>query len=156
MYTIRRYRPEDLPRLREITVDCFQGVSIDQNIEKRFGPIGGVDWKKRKAAHIDQDCAANPEGVIVAEVEGEVAGYITTRLNHETRIGWIPNLAVDPRFRRQGIARALFDEAFAYFRENGMLAAKIETLDQNPIGSVFYPELGFEEVARQIHFVKPL
>jgi ribosomal protein S18 acetylase RimI-like enzyme len=48
------------------------------------------------------------------------------------------------------------EHAFAYFRNAGMEVAKIETLDQNPVGQVFYPSMGFEEVARQIHYAKKL
>ncbi len=156
MIAIRGFRPGDLARLREITIACFDGVSIDQNIEREHGLIAGVGWKERKAAHVEDDCAANPEGVFVAEVGDEIAGYISCRLNARTRIGWIPNLAVDSRFRKQGIARALFDCAFAYLRENGMLGVRIESLEQNAIGSEFYPRLGFEEMARQVHYYKPL
>jgi hypothetical protein len=34
--------------------------------------------------------------------------------------------------------------------------SRIETLEQNPIGQHLYPSLGFQEFARQIHFIKPL
>ena len=37
-----------------------------------------------------------------------------------------------------------------------MEVAKIETLDQNPIGQKLYPSLGFREVARQIHYAMRL
>ena len=37
-----------------------------------------------------------------------------------------------------------------------MTVARIETLEQNPIGRQLYPSLGFLEVARQIHFAMPL
>jgi hypothetical protein len=37
-----------------------------------------------------------------------------------------------------------------------MTVAKIETLEQNPIGRHLYPALGFREVARQIHFAMDL
>ncbi|NLC56277.1 MAG: GNAT family N-acetyltransferase [Armatimonadetes bacterium] len=156
MHRIRGFQPEDLPRLRELTIQCFDGVSIDQNIERELGTIAGIGWQERKAAHIEEDCRVNPAGVFVVEVQGDVVGYISTRLNPSTRIGWIPNLAVDPRFRRHGLARALFAHAFAYLRASGMLAVRIETLEQNAVGRAFYPQLGFRETARQIHYVKPL
>jgi len=46
--------------------------------------------------------------------------------------------------------------AIAFFKEAGMDIAKIETLEQNPIGQNLYPSLGFEEVARQIHYAMRL
>ena len=80
---IRKYRPEDLEAIKEITVICFDGVSIDQNIEKNFGQFADTDWKTRKAKHIDADVAANAEGIFVWEDKGKIAGYITTRIDHE-------------------------------------------------------------------------
>ena len=40
---IRPFRPEDLPILREMTVEAFDGVSIDQGVEREFGLINGHD-----------------------------------------------------------------------------------------------------------------
>ena len=153
---IRKYQPPDLEPLRQITAICFEKVSIDKNIEDRFGVIAGVDWKQRKMSHIDNDVAANPDGIFVAEIDGEIAGYITTCINRQTKIGGIPNLAVLPKFQQRGLGRQLINTVLAYFRGEGMCYAKIETLDQNEIGSVFYPKLGFDEVARQIHYIQPL
>lgn len=153
---IRNYKPSDLQTLRQITAICFEKVSIDKNIEDRFGRIGDMDWKERKMSHIDDDTEVNPDGVFVAEVDGEIAGYITTRINHATRIGGIPNLAVLPQFQRRGIGRQLIEKALAYLQSEGMLYARIETLEQNPIGASFYPTMGFTEIARQIHYIQPL
>jgi ribosomal protein S18 acetylase RimI-like enzyme len=156
MLSIRPFRPEDAPRIRDITVACFDGVSIDQNIERLLGVVADLPWQARKAAQVEDDCRAHPEGVFVAEVAGEVAGYVTTRINPHTRTGWIPHLAVDRRFRGRGIARALLAHAQRDLRKRGMIAAKIETLEQNTAGASLFPKLGFQEVARQIHYIKPL
>jgi len=156
MVTIRKFRESDRPRLKEITAVCFDGVSIDQNIERELGLIKGRDWRWRKVRHIDWDIAANPDGVFVAEVDGEIAGYITVTLDREAGIGRIPNLAVAPRFQKQGIGRRLIETALAYMRKEKMEAAKIETLAQNAVGTRFYPKMGFREVARQVHYVMPL
>jgi ribosomal protein S18 acetylase RimI-like enzyme len=153
---IRPYRPEDLPRVRAITVDSFEGVSIDRNIEREFGEVAGKDWRERKARDVSTDCEVQPEGVFVAEEGGEVLGYVTTRLDRFTGIGRIPNLAVDERARGQGLGTQLIDHAIAYMRQQGMAMAKIEPLVQNERGQALYPRFGFREVARQIHYVMPL
>ena len=153
---IRLYRPADLEALRALTVDAFQSVSIDQNIEKQFGPINGRDWRWRKARHIDADVEANAVGVFVAEEDGAVIGYVTTRVDHEAGIGQIPNLAVAAGLRGQGLGRRLIEHALEYFRTLGLTHARIETLDQNPIGQHLYPACGFREVARQVHYVMAL
>ncbi len=142
--------------MKQLTVESFAGVSIDKNIEDRFGLLNGTDWRQRKAGHIDDDVAANPSGVLVAEIGGTIVGYITVVLNRETGLGRIPNMAVDEQCRGRGIGGILIDAADEYMRSEGMTHAKIETLEQNEIGCHLYPKKGYEEVARQVHFVKEL
>jgi len=154
---IRTFRLSDTAAVLDITIRAFADVSIDRNIEERFGPIHGVGWQERKARHIEADIAANAEGIFVFEAEGgQVAGFVTARADLETRIGSIPNLAVDPDHQGRGIGRQLIDCALAYLRSAGMLYARIETLEQNARCTGFYPRLGFEEIARQIHYIMPL
>ncbi|MBT4101403.1 MAG: GNAT family N-acetyltransferase [Gemmatimonadetes bacterium] len=155
---IRPFRPEDLEKLKQITAICFDGVSIDRNIEAAFGQINGRDWKFRKLRHIDADVAGDhANGVFVFETDaGDVVGYITTRLDHESGIGWIPNIAVHPAHQGSGTGRQLMEHAIEFMRTEGMQAAKIETLKQNDVGSNFYPSVGFEEVGLQIHYLMRL
>ena len=156
-YSIRAYQPTDLPRLQGITAVTFEAVSIDRNMERKLGPFGVGDWRVRKLGAIADDCVAQPDGVFVAEdAGGVVVGYVTTRLNPGSGVGWIPNLAVDPEHQGRGLGRALLEHAVAFFRRSGMQVAKIETLEQNPVGQKLYPALGFEEVARQIHYAMRL
>ncbi len=155
-YRIRPYRDADLDTLKAITIVCFENVSIDANIERRFGRVGERDWKWRKARHIDDDVAAYPAGVFVAEADGVVVGYITSCIDSESKVGRIPNLSVLPAMQSQGVGRALMERCLEHLRDAGMRLAKIETLMQNDIGSTFYPSVGFEEVARQIHYAMPL
>lgn len=149
---IRAFRAADLPRLQEITVASFDGVSLDSLIEARFGTWNLTDWKSRKAADIAEDCRANPEGVFVAEQDGQVIGYITTRIDATTQKGRIPNLAVDAAVRGSGLGRRLIGHALDYFRAQGMKLAQIETMASNSVGQHLYPACGFEEIARQVHY----
>lgn len=152
---IRPWSPADTEALKRITVEAFVGVAIDHHIEQMFGLLGN-DWKARKAKHIDADVTAHPDGVFVAEENGEVLGYVTTRIDHESRMGWIPNIAVQPELKSRGLGKQLMEYALDYFRQVGMTHVKIETLAVNNIGSRFYPQMGFKEVVRQIHYVMDL
>lgn len=153
---IRKYKPADLGRLQQITTEAFDGVSIDRNIQTEYGMIGGVDWKTRKADHIRLDAERDADGIFVLEVDGTIAGYITTWCNQLGGIGNIPNLAVDSAYRGNGFGRRLIEQAIEHFRSQGMSHARIETLEQNPIGKDLYPSFGFKEVARQIHYCMDL
>jgi ribosomal protein S18 acetylase RimI-like enzyme len=153
---IRPYRPADLPTLKAITVAAFDGVSIDQGIEREFGEVNGHDWRWRKARHLDDDADRAPEGIFVAEHEGQPVGYVTTWQDRAAGIGHIPNVAIAAELRGQGLGRQLIEYALDHFRASGLTHAKIETLVQNEIGNHLYRALGFREVARQIHFVASL
>lgn len=153
---IRPYQSSDLAVLREITVEAFDGVSIDQGIEREYGVVNGHDWRWRKARHIDEDAAREPEGIFVAEIDGQTVGYITTWQDRDAGIGHIPNIAFRREYRGRGLGRELISYALNHFRRCGLSHAKIETLVQNDVGKHLYESLGFREVARQIHFLAPL
>jgi ribosomal protein S18 acetylase RimI-like enzyme len=154
--TIRPFQPADLPRLREITVEAFNGVSIDQNAERHLGLINGHDWQWRKARHVDDDVRRDPQGTFVAADGEKILGYISTWMDAEAGIGFIPNLALTANARGQGLGHRLLEHALEHFRRHGLAVAKIETLDQNPVGQHLYPAIGFREVARQVHYFMPL
>ena len=137
MVQIRSANPADLPALQALHRQAF----------------GGKAEAKLVALLIERGKSAVS---LVAEVDGQVVGYVTTRLNRFKSIGQIPNLAVDPAYRNRGIASTLIQRALDYFREERMAFAKIETLAQNERGQSLYPKFGFVEVARQIHYVMPL
>jgi len=142
--------------LREITVEAFNGVSIDQNAEAMFGLINGRDWRWRKGRHVDDDARRDPAGIFVLAEGDEVLGGITTWIDREAGIGHIPNLALAPQVRGQGWGRRLIEHALEHFRRSGVAFARIETLDQNEVGQRLYTSLGFREAARQIHYFMPL
>jgi ribosomal protein S18 acetylase RimI-like enzyme len=155
-FPIRPYRPRDLAEIKRLTVESFGGVTLEQNVEDALGILNGHDWRWRKARHIDDDVAANPAGIFVAEAEGRVVGYITTLIDREGGRGRIPNLAVASDCRGGGLGRRLIEHALDYFRREGLACAMIETMAQNEIGQHLYPGCGFVEVARQIHFARKL
>lgn len=145
-----------MPELRRITLEGFEGIAIDENVEKQLGILSGHDWRWRKARQVDEDCEANPTGVFVAAEGERVLGYISTRIDRDSGKGRIPNLAVDKQARGQGIGRQLVEHALDYFRREGMSFAMIETMANNPVGQHLYPSCGFVEAGRQIHYATKL
>jgi ribosomal protein S18 acetylase RimI-like enzyme len=154
--SFRLYRPDDLEAIKRLTVESFGGVTIEENVEVALGTLNGHDWRWRKARHIDEDVAANPAGIFIAEEAGRMVGYITTRIDREAGKGRIPNLAVVAEYRGKGLGRKLIEHALQYFRAEKLAYAVIETMAQNAIGQHLYPACGFVEVARQAHFARKL
>ena len=154
--TIRSYRPADLDALKRITAEAFNGVSLEHSVEQHLGILNGRDWRWRKTRHIDDDAAANPAGIFVAEGDGAILGYITTIIDRKAGKGRIPNIAIVPAARGHGLGRRLIEHAIEYFRKEGMAYAMIETMEGNDAGKHLYPDCGFTEVARQVHFAMKL
>ncbi len=66
-------------------------------------------------------------------------------LTHDGRKGWINRLAVDPAYRRRGLARRLVAEAERWFTEDlglGVWAALVERY--NVPSMTLFEELGYE------------
>jgi len=153
---IREVKPSDHVEIERITLSVFGPSTFERNVEEIYGLIGGKDWKWRKMRHLVADLA-DPDGrCLVAEMKGVVVGYITMKLDADSAIGVIPNLAVESDFAGLGIGRQLVKSAINVMTQAGMELARIETLEQNPIGQHLYPKLGFTEFARQIYFAKDL
>ncbi|MEX0703403.1 MAG: N-acetyltransferase [Planctomycetales bacterium] len=154
---LRPFRSEDLAAIRDITARAFDGVSIDQGMEREFGPVNGHDWLWRKARHIDDDARRAPAGIFVAEAAGgRVVGSITTWQDAEAGVGYIPNITLDGDWRNLGLGRKMIEFALQHFRDSGLTHARIETLVQNDRGKHLYESCGFREIARQIHFAADL
>ena len=153
---IRPYQPADLPELKRITLETFDGLALDQRIEQQLGVLHGHDWRWRKARDIEDDVRINSSGVFVAIERGQILGYISTRVDREAGKGRIPNIAVVPQARGTGLGRELIEHALNYFRQEGMAFAVIETMAYNEVGNHLYPSCGFVEVGRQVHFARKL
>jgi len=154
--SIRAFRESDREAVKRITAVCFDGISIDQNLQKVCGLVAGRDWQWRKTRQLGGEMDARPNGFIVAEADGRVVGFINTQADPGSAVGRISHLAVLPEYQKRGLGRALIDAALVQLAREGMECVRIESLDNNALAMRIYEELGWTEVARQIHYVKPL
>ena len=153
---IRGLRLEDQAAVEAITAEAFRGVSIDEVIEQRFGPLRPRSWQTIKSTAVGAEVREQAATCFVAELDGEVIGYITTAVSQGTSTGRIPNIGIARGYRGLGLGTRLIEYALAYFRQQGLRIARIETLVQNSVGDYLYRKLGFQEIARQIHFAQSL
>ena len=146
----------DAQAAARITRDAFDGVSIDQAMEKALGRRGKVGWRDLKGREVRNEFEQTPGSCFVAKSAGRVVGFVTTGVDSYASCGRIVNLAVAASWRERGIGRQLIQRALDHFRALGLKQAKIEPLTTNPVGQHLYPATGFKEVARQIHYVMAL
>ena len=73
---------------------------------------------------------------IVAEQGGQVVGYIIVSISNGN--GEIDSLAVDPNFRRLGVAKKLGLSALENFREKGISTAIAQVRTTNEAAILFY------------------
>lgn len=153
---IRKYRRGDREAVLRITQESFDGFCIDANMEEHFGRIANTTWQQRKRDGIDYDLRRNRDNAFVAELDGQVVGYICTRIYRDLATGHVANMAVAKDWQGHGIGKMLMRAALDHFRDCGMRYARIETLEQNYKGQQLYPAFGFKEIGRQIFYLREL
>ena len=85
--------------------------------------------------------ARNPSACFVAEKDGEVVGSILA--GHDGRRAHLYHVAVSPRCRRQGIARALVESAIDALRSEGIRKVALVAFETNTDGNRFWESMGF-------------
>ena len=68
-----------------------------------------------------------PWEVYVAEVAGEVVGFVSVQLNRDTGVGEIGLNAVDPAHAGRGVGTEMYDFAVTRMKEAGMTVATVGT-----------------------------
>jgi len=141
---------------------CFQ---IDKKrltpcVRCRVERAGGIDWKQAdKFCDFEpswQNSAASVSSVpeafinVVARLNGEVAGYGII----EPETGDIPQLAVNPEFRRTGIGASILAELACNTEAEKVRVLNIET-SQDAVAK-FLAALGFEHYVSQYEMILPI
>ena len=109
-------------------------------------------------AHLETQCFSDPWSEksiaselenplslwLVAEEDGQVYGYVgsQTVLDESDMM----NVAVDPRFRRQGIARALIEALIAELSKMGSRCLRLEVRVSNENARALYARMGFQQL----------
>ena len=92
------------------------------------------------------------EGFIVAEVDGEVRGYVDVIAQPWQELGWVTNLAVDRAYRRRKIGIALMHRAGQWAQEQGLEALVVEATTKHYPALCLYQKLGFQFCGFNDHY----
>jgi ribosomal protein S18 acetylase RimI-like enzyme len=81
--------------------------------------------------------------IYLGYVDGQIAGQIILRKNWN-RYAYIEDIAVDVKFRRQGIGKGLILEAKRWAQELNLAGIMLETQNNNVIACKFYESCDFQ------------
>lgn len=140
---------KDVARLVEL---CFEetldaeGRRYIQQMHAAADNPGYLRWASTVAGRVSM-----PLTGFVWEENGYLAGNLSLIpfSSRGKRLFLIANVAVDPAYRKRGIARQLTETALEHIRKRGAQAAWLHVRADNQPANHLYRSLGFEERARR-------
>lgn len=100
---------------------------------------------------MEQAAQLDNEGIFVAELWGNIAGFIACFVEKKTDsiYGEITGIGVLPARRRKGVATALIQQATEYFLAAGIEEVYCEVYEENAPSQMLIMAYGFSEVGRR-------
>ncbi|HSQ40246.1 MAG TPA: GNAT family N-acetyltransferase [Anaerolineales bacterium] len=147
--TIREMDEQTLPNVNQcdstFTVNSHLVLSAENGkISYTVAPVSPRE-KSYPPEPKDYRSYLNDPGKVIffAYADGELAGQIRM-LKWWNAFACIDDLAVEPRFRRHGVGRALIQRAVEWARANGFPGVVLETQNINVSACRLYQSCGFE------------
>jgi ribosomal protein S18 acetylase RimI-like enzyme len=158
------FHPIDVLTLLEIDLSTSRATSASSNAHRtrrlrssEFAAAADLDrrafgdpWGNDAAALADI-CSATPwhrARAVSVRAARRLAGFCLD--GRAGQIGYVQRLAVDPACRRQGVGRALIDDALAWMRRRGAIRAMVNTGEHNAAALALYESIGFRRRAEQL------
>ena len=125
-FIIRQFHTDDTQDVIELWQKC--GLVAPQNNPK---------------CDIERKLKVNPEWFLVGELEGRIVA--TCMAGYEGHRGWINYLAVSPKYRRQGLATLMMQEAENVLKDTGCPKINLQIRASNKGVIAFYEAIGFKK-----------
>lgn len=143
---------KDLNGVADLIDVCFD-FYMDEDGREYVRQIRRVAKAQNSLLGISQNLGGGgvPMQGFVWEVDGKLVGNLTI-IPFMREGGWqylIANVATNPSYRRQGIARRLTEAALEWIHEHGGKFAWLQVREENQGAYDLYASLGFHEVARR-------
>ena len=124
--SIRLMTIDDYEKVYELWMSCA-GMGLNNLDDSKKG--------------IEKFLRRNPDTCFVADVENVIIGVII--VGNDGRRGYIYHTAVNPQYRKQGIAKGLVDAAMTALQKIGINKAALVVFNRNEIGNDFWEKMGF-------------
>ncbi len=145
-FTVRRARETDLEAIGQLGARLLRqhhGFDRHRFMAPGRDPEAGYAW------FLGTQLSEPDVLLLVADVEGVVAGYLYAAIEPRSwkelreEAGFIHDVFVDERFRRQGMARALMLEAAGWFEKRGIPRVILWSAYANQDAQRLFARLGF-------------
>jgi ribosomal-protein-alanine N-acetyltransferase len=120
---LKRFEPDDLKHVLAIEQSSF---AVDA-------------WDQKLFLEYHRDC---PDLFLIAKLGRRLAGYAITCA--DSRNAELASIAVDPRDRRRGVAKALLDYTHSHLRAKRIKTWWLMVSTENEPGIRFYEAYGFK------------
>lgn len=127
---IRPAADRDLEALVRLSLRAWAPVfaSFRQVLGPEIYSLLYPDWQARQRADVEQTCGPGTLAtVLVAEVDGAIAGFIAYSTKGEERTGEVELLAVHPADQHRGLSTALNQAALARMQADGVVLVGVST-----------------------------
>lgn len=142
---IRPAKPEDVPGLVDLWIEFMDfHTALDQDYVR--SPEAVDNW----TSYITGKISDEKFHVLVAVDQGELAGHLVATFRDYPPVftiknyGFIQEIAVNEKYRRQGVARQLYAAAEKWLRAAGVSRIKANVDSDNEASGAFWRAAGFE------------
>jgi GNAT superfamily N-acetyltransferase len=157
---IRCFEKQDLFPVIDLWNACVPADGITQDLFER---------------KVLLDANFDPEGMILAEVEGKVVGFMLCIVRQvpmevigmQEELGWITMTGILPEYRHKGIGTQMWEKAEVFFRQRNRKLISIATYSPNyfipgidikeyPSAITFFEKMGFYQGAKPLSMDNPI
>ena len=131
--TIRRAKPQDIPRINELFVEMLRTIHQTDHAEGYA------------AGYLDYYFESDQNIILLAEADRQTIGFLSVE-EHEENDGhyaYIDDFSVTAQYRSLGAGAKLIERAEAFARERGCSAVRLNAETYNLLALRFYERHGY-------------
>jgi len=146
-----------MPRIQQIVRDVW-AIGSDFSLEEKYGSVGDERWDRWLLPKVMSRLWDEIGSIVITEIDGEIAGFISYALDRSREVGTIHYNAVAPGFQGQGVGTSQVEHVLGIFREAEMKIACVGTglNEGHAPARRMYEKAGFEPVIEYRMYSRPL
>jgi len=148
---IRKAKLKDLPRLAKLGVELLK---YHAEFDPYFAP--NKDVEKVYFKFFKRCIHSGNRRLLIAKEKDSIIGYSLGKISKrppvfKTReMGFVNDMYVISKFRKQGVANMFLEELFAWFKSKKLRNIEIHVHTKNEIGKKAWAKYGFKEYMTEL------